>query len=55
MEAPTTTELDERLFWDEARDSFERLAADPVALAKYRAEVELWELGTAKDFAGEEW
>ena len=48
-------QLEERMFWDEVRDSFERIAADPKQLAEYRAEVELWDRGTARDYVGEEW
>ena len=48
-------QLEERMFWDEVRDSFEKIAADPEKLAAYRAEAELWEAGTGRDLVGEEW
>ena len=48
-------QLEERMFWDEVKDSFEKLAADPEKMAEYRAEAELWEAGTGRDLVGEEW
>ena len=48
-------EMEERLFWEETREAFARIAADPAGSSLQRAEAELWEQGTARDFASEEW
>lgn len=46
-------DLEEKLFWQETKDAFAKIAADPEGPAQMRAEMELWERGTARDFAGE--
>ena len=48
-------ELEERIFWSEVSDAFDRIAADPKESSLQKAEVELWEKGTAGDYKGEEW
>jgi predicted transcriptional regulator len=48
-------EMEERIFWDEVRAAHERLANDPVELAKYKAEFEAWDRGTALRYEQEEW
>ena len=48
-------QMEERIFWDEVGEAFEKIAADPAESARQRAEVELWDQGTARDFKGEEW
>ena len=48
-------QMEERIFWEEVRESFERIAANPEDSAQQKAEVKLWDQGTARDFAGEEW
>ena len=48
-------ELEERIFWEEVSQAFERMAADPAATAQVKAEAEFWENGAARDLAGEEW
>ena len=48
-------EMEKRIFWDEVSRAFERIAADPAGTAQMKAEADLWENGTARDFAGEEW
>ena len=48
-------QMEERMFWEEVRQSFERIAANPEDSAQQAAEVKLWDHGTAEDFAGEEW
>ncbi|MCX6606424.1 MAG: hypothetical protein NTV52_22930 [Acidobacteria bacterium] len=47
-------ELEERIFWAEVVDAFDRIAADPQKAALQKAEIELWEQGTARDYKGEE-
>lgn len=54
-------ELEERIFWAEVADAFDRIAADPQEAALQKAEIELWEpeielweQGTARDYKGEE-
>jgi len=47
--------LREKLFWQETEAAFARIAADPEESALQRAEMELWDQGTAKDFEGEVW
>ena len=48
-------QMEERIFWGEVHQSFERIAADPNESAYQGAEVELWNQGTARDFKEEEW
>jgi predicted transcriptional regulator len=48
-------QLEERIFWQEVRDAFEQSASDPSEAAKQKDEMELWDRGTERDFAGEEW
>ncbi len=48
-------QMEERIFWEEVGEAFARIAADPEESARQRAEIELWECGTARDFEGEEW
>lgn len=48
-------ELEERIFWSEVTEAFDRIAADPVESALQKAEIQLWEQGTARDYKGEEW
>ena len=48
-------QLEERIFWEEVGEAFERIAADPMESARQKAEIELWDRGTARDFEGEEW
>lgn len=48
-------QLEERIFWQEVRDGFERASVDSNATAKPKTEAELWDGGTARDFQGEEW
>ena len=48
-------EMEERLLWDEVCQAFERIAADPEESARQKADAELWDRGTARDFEAEEW
>ena len=52
-------QLEERIFWEEVRESFERIAASPEESALQKAEFQLWEQGTSREFrgegSGEEW
>ena len=48
-------QMEERIFWQEVGDAFQRIAADPRESARQKAEIELWDHGTARDFEGEEW
>jgi len=48
-------QMEERLFWQEVRESFERIAEDPLERERQLAEVRIWDRGTARDFQGEEW
>ncbi len=48
-------ELEERIFWSEVNEAFDRIAADPAESALQMAELQLWERGTARDYKGEEW
>jgi predicted transcriptional regulator len=48
-------QLEERIFWEDVDEAFERIAADPVGSARQKAEIELWDRSTARDFEGEEW
>ena len=48
-------ELEERLFWQEVHESFDRLAADPAEVRKQQAEADAWERGTSRDLVGEDW
>jgi len=48
-------ELEERIFWSEVSDAFNRIAADPQESALQKAEIQLWEQGTAGDYTSEEW
>lgn len=48
-------EMEERIFWAEVRDAFERIAVDPDEAARQKAEVELWDRVSASDFKDEEW
>jgi predicted transcriptional regulator len=48
-------ELDEKMFWAETKGAFARIAADPIESEQQRAEAELWDRGTAQDFAAETW
>jgi hypothetical protein len=47
--------MEEELFWQETEVAFARIAADPEESALQRAEMELWDKGTAKDFEDEDW
>ncbi|MBI4909574.1 MAG: hypothetical protein HY820_38510 [Acidobacteria bacterium] len=48
-------EMEERMFWDEVREAFARIAADPAESGRQKAELELWDKGTARDFESESW
>lgn len=48
-------EMGERIFWDEVCQAFDRIAADPEESSDQKAEVQLWERGTAGDFKAETW
>ena len=48
-------EMGERIFWDEVRQAFDRIAADPAESNDQTAEVHLWDRGTACDFQAETW
>ncbi len=52
-------QLEERIFWEEVRESFAKIAANPEDAARQKAEVQLWDQGTAREFrpedAGDEW
>jgi predicted DNA-binding protein len=43
-------EMEERIFWEEVRESFERIAQDPVESARQKAEFDLWDAGTSRDY-----
>lgn len=43
------------MFWDEVREAFARIAADPAESGRQKAELELWDKGTARDFESESW
>ena len=53
--ATALKQLEERIFWEDVGEAFERIAADPSETARQKAEIELWDRGTARDFEGEEW
>jgi len=42
-------DLEERIFWSEVGEAFDRLAEDPHESALQKAEIALWEQGTAGD------
>jgi len=48
-------ELEERIFWAEVADAFDQIATDSQEAAVQKAEIELWEQGTARDYKSEEW
>jgi predicted transcriptional regulator len=48
-------ELEERIFWAEVRGAFERIAADPEEAARQRAEIEIWDRTSDRDFKDETW
>jgi predicted DNA-binding protein len=48
-------EMEERLFWAEVRDAFDRIASDPSEQKLQRSEIDLWEQGTSRDFQAEKW
>lgn len=48
-------ELEERIFWEEVRSAFARIAADPNESASQKAEIELWDRTSDADFRGEAW
>lgn len=48
-------EMEERIFWDEVRAAFERIANDPKESAEFYAEFEAWDRGTALRYEEEEW
>lgn len=48
-------QMEERMFWNEVEQAFDRIAADPQESARQRVEIELWDQGTARDFSGERW
>ena len=48
-------QLEEKVFWTEVNEAFQRSAADPVETANQKAEIGLWEQASAKDFKDEQW
>ena len=48
-------QMEERLFWDEVRQSYDRIASDSLEISRIKAEVDLWDQGTARDLQNEEW
>lgn len=48
-------QMEERMFWAEVRDAFDRIASDPKAAARQKAEVELWDRTSDLDFRHEKW
>ena len=48
-------ELKERIFWAEVRGAFERITADPEEAARQKAEIELWDQTSDRDFKDEVW
>jgi hypothetical protein len=48
-------ELDEKLFWADVKTAFERTAADPEESARQKAEIELWDRASDRDFKDEAW
>jgi len=43
------------IFWAEVRGAFERIAADPQESARQKAEIELWDKTSDRDFKDEVW
>jgi hypothetical protein len=48
-------ELDEKTFWANVQHAFEQAAADPVELARQKAEIDHWERTSESDFQDERW
>ena len=48
-------EMEERIFWSEVAQAYDAVAADAAELARVQAEAEVWERGTAGDYADEAW
>ena len=48
-------ELEERIFWAEVRGAFESITADPEEAARQKAEIELWDQTSDRDFKDEVW
>lgn len=48
-------EMEERVFWAEVSESFDRNAEDPAERARQRTEIESWERASATDFREEKW
>jgi predicted transcriptional regulator len=48
-------ELEERIFWADVRDAFERAAADPEEAARQKGEIAVWERVSETDFRDEQW
>jgi predicted DNA-binding protein len=48
-------EMEERIFWADVREAFERAAADPHEAAEQRDEIVLWEQVSDGDFKDEKW
>jgi hypothetical protein len=48
-------QLEERIFWQEVREAFDRAAEDPREAPKQKEEAEPWEGATERDFKGEAW
>lgn len=46
--------LEEKVFWDEVRDAFERSAANPAESARQKTEIALWEAASGQDLSREE-
>ena len=48
-------DFDERMFWREADEAFQRTADDPVENGRRKVEIRMWEEGTAGDYKNEDW
>lgn len=48
-------EREERIFWEEVRCGFARIAADPEEAARQKAEIETWDRVSSVDFKNETW
>jgi hypothetical protein len=48
-------EMEERIFWADVRDAFERASADPREAAEQQAEIAVWEQVSDHDFKDEQW
>jgi predicted transcriptional regulator len=48
-------ELEERIFWAEVKGAFEHISSDPEEAGRQKAEIELWDQTSDRDFKDEVW